>query len=771
MGTRRELVLFGLTLGVLVAAFFHESLFLGKVLSPADVLLVERTFGDDGAGRAVEHEPLNRLLMDPVLQFQPWLEFNRAMLRRGRIPLWNPHSGMGAPHLANGQSAVFDPINAIAYATTIPFALGWMAAIRLWIAGLGAFLLARFWGLGAWSRWFAGLAYPFCGFLVVWLLYPVTPVAIWLPWILLASDRSLEDPRPRSAGLLAIVVALAILGGHIQTAAHVLLAALAFAAWRLAVSVPSWSERTRRLLVWSAGIGLGILLASAQILPLAGYLSRSSVWGDRRQETRPFWAFSRPRILDTACMAFPYAYGSQRRGQPNLARALGVHNLNESAGAYAGLATLIWLAPLGLRRRGWSREPGFLAGLAGFGALAAYRLPPVDNLLRAIPVLDVTDNRRMGLWVAFGLVMLGAAGIEALAQGTRIARWWIAGWLVAAAVLAIVAGTIPRLEGTLRDRAGRHFQKAVEARRGDEVTARERADRQVRSAVRFLPRYYGLCALELAALAGLALAARSGPPRKAWPAAAALSITILELFAFGLGLNPAIDREIQRGEPPAISRLREVLPPGARALGTGEELPPNVLMRFGLSDPRNYDSVELARSLGWLAPLYEPSAESPSSRREVTWEGVARARGRLEAACVAAVVGASEPPAGAFPAAERAGRVWIARLDPAPWASTASGYAPEPAPRQPGRVRIPVHMDRDEELIIRESWDPGWRARVDGRAVAIAPREGTFLSVSCPKGDHILELEYLPSEWLWGCVGTIAAAAVVIVALTGLPRF
>ena len=34
------------------------------------------------------------------------------MLRSGRLPLWNPMAGCGAPHLANGQSAVFDPFHA-----------------------------------------------------------------------------------------------------------------------------------------------------------------------------------------------------------------------------------------------------------------------------------------------------------------------------------------------------------------------------------------------------------------------------------------------------------------------------------------------------------------------------------------------------------------------------------------------------------------------------------------------------------------------------------
>ena len=130
-----------------------------------------------------------------------------------------------------------------------------------------------------------------------------------------------------------------------------------------------------------------------------------------------------------------------------------------------------------------------------------------------------------------------------------------------------------------------------------------------------------------------------------------------------MGLNPAIDPAIHRFEPPVVTRLCSVLEPGERALGIGEELPPNVLMRFGLGDPRNYDSVELSRNLQWFAPLFEPGSESLTSRSQITWESVHRARDRLEDACVKAVVGASPPPAGLFARAERIGDVWIAWLD------------------------------------------------------------------------------------------------------------
>jgi hypothetical protein len=78
MGPRREVIAFGAFLAVCVIGFFHESLLGGKLLSPADALFVSASF-HDAAGD--DYEPANRLLMDPVLQFQPWLEQSRGLRR------------------------------------------------------------------------------------------------------------------------------------------------------------------------------------------------------------------------------------------------------------------------------------------------------------------------------------------------------------------------------------------------------------------------------------------------------------------------------------------------------------------------------------------------------------------------------------------------------------------------------------------------------------------------------------------------------------------
>ena len=524
-----------------------------------------------------------------------------------------------------------------------------MAAARLWFAGLGMFLLAGAWGLGRWGRWFSGLAFPFCGFLVGWLLFPVTNVAVWMPWAFLATERVFDLPTPRRVGSLGLAVGGTLLGGHVQTSAHVLLAVGLYACWKW------WADRRgpRGLMSWAAGVMLGLAIASIEVVPLGFYLTKSPVWGDRERERPSPWTLVRPRILDSACTALPYLFGSQRRGQPNLARALGVSNLNESAGGFAGLATLIWLAPLAWTCRRVNPRVGFLAALTAFGALGAFRLPPVDNLLRALPVLGVTDNRRLTLWLAFGLVSLGGIGLDQIARVREGRGWgaWGLCWVVGSIGLLAAAGSLGHFAPTIRQRALDHYAKASEATPGaDREVYLARAERQVGETLDFVPRYLALAATQGLVLAGWLGAIRRRMIGDRTARAGLIVLTLVDLFGFGFGLNPAIDRSDDRPTPPIIAALRREVGRSGRIIGLGAELPPNTLMRYGLADARNYDSVEMSRNLDWLRPLYDPVVREQTSRREINWARVIDSKDRLREASVRAVVGGlARPPGSSIP--------------------------------------------------------------------------------------------------------------------------
>src|SRR5438128_685873 len=71
-------------------------------------------------------------------EIAPWTTYAGQRLANGGVPLWNPHTLLGAPLLGNGEVGVFYPT--IIFHMFLPpkWAFPAAAAAQLWLAGLGA---------------------------------------------------------------------------------------------------------------------------------------------------------------------------------------------------------------------------------------------------------------------------------------------------------------------------------------------------------------------------------------------------------------------------------------------------------------------------------------------------------------------------------------------------------------------------------------------------------------------------------------------------------
>ena len=117
-----------------------------------------------------------------------------------------------------------------------------------------------------------------------------------------------------------------------------------------------------------------------------------------------------------------------------------------------------------------------------------------------------------------------------------------------------------------------------------------------------------------------------------------------------------------------------------------------------------------------------------SSRSEITWDGViAAARSPASSREWARSSRPRHRPPGTFDRVEQVGRVWIAWLDGKPWADCRVGPTrldrrsrPRPGSHSGS---MPHAADR---LTVRETWDPGWTALLDGKPVEIQPKSRRF---------------------------------------------
>lgn len=789
----RELFVFSLTLLILELFYFADALRPGRVLSPADALLVTESFRSPGA---LEYEPSNRLLTDIVTQTDPWMRLVANEWRAGRVPLWNPLAGCGAPLLGNAQSSALFPINFIYFLAQSPYAWVVMALVKLYIAGLGAFLLARQLGLGRTGRWFVGLCFPFSGFVTVWLLYALGNVAIWLPWLLWRVEKLAQAPGPRSAAWLAVLICLAVLGGHPETTAHVLLLTGVYMLWQCG---RAWSgQATRHAFRWFAAASVvGILAAGVQIIPLAEYLRSSQAWVQRRRELEPPWKLSGHNLLAMPALAVPYVYGSYCKGHPHVEKALGVDNFNEIAGGYTGLATIAVLLPLAWQQR--RRYPWVRYWIAlDLAAIAiAHRFPVVDNLLRLIPVLNITANQRLLLGISLAHCLLGAAGLEALAllvqpQTRRLRIALVSLLLAGAASLGAAAWGVNALAPQIQRRAVAHYRSQA-ARRGLEPTAfRHRAERMSRQTTDFFPRYYGGVAVYAALLAAaIWLAGLLGRPSvlpKQGPELLELSMPVAllvlnlsDLFLFGRNYNPAIPIERYFPVCPATEFLRRQRGP-FRVLPLEEEFPPNVLAVYGIADLRNYDALELRGQVAYFRPLWDRPGERLTSNSWTPWNRLLDNSRLLGMANVRYLISTTEPPDNhdGIRLVHQHGTVRIYKIRQAsmfwfvegPNRNAPAGARPiQASVRQyrPGYIETDVlNRSGAGSLVVSEAYIAGWNASVDGTEVPVEPHDRAWISLPIGPGRHRVVLEYAPASYRLGMIlSSLGLLALAVLFLAG----
>lgn len=231
------------------------------------------------------------LLNDPVLFFYPMYSFLGERLISGDIPGWNPHQFSGAPFAADPQSGwMYWPAMILFSFLPLSAAAWGFLFVHWFLAGAGAFVLARALGMGSLGALVAGLAYGFNGFLFERNLCcpPYTQVAAWLPWALLGAEMALRSGRFPSMclwwGVSGFALSQILAGWLGQGAYYALLAVGGYMAYRALIAPPETSRRIRARFAALAMHGSAVLLcgfwlAAAGLLPRFEFNALSSLAG------------------------------------------------------------------------------------------------------------------------------------------------------------------------------------------------------------------------------------------------------------------------------------------------------------------------------------------------------------------------------------------------------------------------------------------------------------------------------------------------------------
>lgn len=744
---------------------------------------------------------------DPFLVL-PQLATLHRTIRHG-IPWWNPWRGGGQPILSNPHYAAFYPPTWIAFLLPAHYALNLLLLLHAALAFAGAWLLTRHLGGSRIAAALAAVGFT-CGGVALSLaeLFNLFCGMAWFPWILLAGDRLLAAAPGawrRPALLTALLVALQILNGDPASVVMSMMMVGALALTR--------RRRGRSLARLAAPAVLALLLASVQLLPTWFRWRESPRSHGISSASASLWSTPPARLAE---IALPRLFGDASRDEQNLFFGWRVNDRSYPllTSIYPGVLLLL-LALGGLSTGGIPRRGAWLTAVAAGLFLALGRHNPLFSPLHHwVPILAVQRYPEKFLALTISAVIFAGA----LSWDRLKAR---------SGLMAAGAGSILMLAYAglsvfcwLRPRAVAEF-----ARHGSRVPWNATG---LAHAVAYLRReaIVGLIIAILATLVILTIHRAKGQ-RGRFVVAAALLLFATDLLHYNHELDPTVATSWLLSPPPQTAALpsaasgRIFLPP----VPPGVQPPAMRVGRAGFYQLRD----ALASFAPFSANLWGKAyvLNKDYDLMATGWSRYARALAveqkdhpealhhLLDAWNVTAVI-TPRPPAERL----RDLRAGIAYPPPVSVAANPSSlprfrFVPAGAtfadwrraiqvaaqhrfdvtreallidPQQrpivavpgarllklsaaPARVVIDYEAPGPALLIAAMTFDPGWRAEVEGRARPTFPTALGQIAVSVPSGRHRVALQFHdPWVGIGGAITLLALLALSYLFVTAPPE-
>lgn len=766
----------------LVALILGPHLFFGRTLLPVSNLRAYSVFGFVPDTSAEE----NPLHYDLLVQHLPTTTAVRAAWSRCELPLRDDSVAGGIPLWADQQAQVLQPLMFVSILFPPERALVVVAALRLLLALSFTFLFLRLECRSVQGALAGSVAFGLGGFVQLWLGWPLSSVAAWMPVVLYGLRRVEGSAGRRDAVLLVAAMYGLLTAGHPETVAYALAFALAYSTLLL-VRVPA-ARRMRVAFAIIAPLAIGGALTAPLNLPSIRAIAVSErslalAFVDELRDQTNEVPDARPVRL--ASVFAPEAFGNNRFG-----RYWGDSNINEDGSGYAGSAALV-LGLLVFANRPRDRIIAFLLVWLAMCLLVISAAGPFGWIVSNLPILSTsaTNGHRLLLlvnWIVAWLVARGVADAEKSPTGRF--RAVVVAVMLASSIAAIYWFAAPA-----------------------SVTATVASRRTTMLVVQ---------------LSAIVIAAIASTLRSRGVAGAIIVATIaVELMIAHMPANPPA-RAAVPNSPPLLAALREKAEGwrvqasrsairanlgslyGIRQIESSNPITPASWFTIIFAIPRATSEIAMLDAEAWLDALgtrylVRPRAEVDASREPALVDNRSAVIERPTALPLFRFAGeASVAPSGSLVdllylppgqrrqaiarrAAElgedvypwllanppRGGRVYVA--DERFWSDDwrpIDGDAIELRGRSPARLSFAARSRGPRLLATTEVDDGGWTALANGRTVATEKVNGAFVGVRIPAGASRVELRYLPPGFAVGVAVGLAAIASFIALLIAWPR-
>ncbi len=758
---RRRADVFGVSAIVgFVFAYLSPAVKDGGSFGSFDIVI---SFTSLGSG-AYPGQPHNVLNTDSVTQMVPFNAFDWTAIHHLQFPLWNDLSLLGLNQFLNFQSAVLSLPDLTSYIVPLRFAFLVVVAMKLLIAGTGAYLLCRVLGLRPLASVLGGVTFMLSGAFSAWLAWPLSGVVAWLGWIAALAILTYRwTGKRRYVVLLALSVAFCVYGGFPEAYFFV---AAALVTFFFVMGALALVGRRRLSLSGVMRVAVGIVMGGVLSAPL--WLPGLEVVNGSHREALTGFAGVNAGTL--GLLVAPGYYGLPIKGSTWF---YSQGNYYETV-VYVGVIALVLAGAAVLR---WWRHPTVIALTATVlvTMLISYQTKSfhvVSDLLRHTSLDSVTFSRMRSV-IGLPLGVLSALGLETLIRARGERRMLIAYWSLSA-IVAVFAGFLWY----------RGLKSPYYSLRLDSL-------------------WWPIGLVEACVLAGgLLLLARRLAHRPSARAVVVAAVAVLFgaetgfLVFSGVGINSYNMSFFP--VTPAIAQLKAVVGSGLVGIDTGAPshaetiapagIYPEANLGYGLAEFAAYDPVTPQAYFPSrdLQLVVEPDIDSAAVARRygIVWILQATGSPRYEIGPILHPTRVHlAPPPGTRYVGSFAGE----RLYAVPGATRFSLIAKGSGDSEPvSSIKHPVtnswsfsiDASTPSQLVMRVTDYPGWHASIDGHALPLSLYEGIMLEAQVPAGRYVVHLWYMPKRlviatWLalTALVALLAWAALPLAMRKRRPEF
>ncbi len=396
----------------------------------------------------------NYLLADTLTSELPETILFKQSLLNGDGTGWDPYGAGGSALGAVPDNALYSPLTATYYLLPTWLAPAYERLLEIIVSAGACYLFLRRLKLSRPSAVTGGLVFASSAFMIVWLGFPQTRTAAFIPALFWALERFLQERRFRNGALISLSIACMLLGGFPSVTGYALLTAAAYVAVRL---LAEHRRELRRLLLTGlgavAGVGAGVALAMFQLIGFLDFFPTWLVEGRAQDSGEHLGA------VNLLTSFSPWLFGTVNNQKPP--RFILPPNLIEAMSYVGAGAVVLVLVAVALPRRTRAMLPRatgiFFALATGAWLELIYLGGPPLGLAQKLPLLSTLFAQnyigRARSVLGFLLAVLAAVGFDLLlrrrAQLPALPgpRWWrllhrAHAWPIALGIAILAAGVL-----------------------------------------------------------------------------------------------------------------------------------------------------------------------------------------------------------------------------------------------------------------------------------------------------------------------------------------